>query len=785
MKVHEYNEMMAYLLRPRQKFAIGGGVIEGEDLGSRKGFAEAKVDDPSQGVKAGDDLGTGIRQITKYSTPRYTASQIGEDISKQRKTLEEAKKDRKFLVDKYKEKVFTYTGKFNYDELIKDPDFEKYWKDRVDGNPIPEVQGTQSKKTLDDAVKKVIDKYKLKKNDYRGIYNAILTEVQRSEQIRKNVKSVAGQKPLISPATLSNLLETFNSSYKPNLGKISTAQMEELLKLSKGELSRLMSKIDTPMPEESMRFVKTSDVSRINKAAVLKDILDKEGITYSKFQRKPGVKSGREYKFVLDPDRKKAAEKFEILKNSKDFGFFTEPKTPGKRLRVILSSLSKASEEYKKYGYGRDSGTINNLKDALNRHLTSLNDKELIKFIKKHPKIENLVTVRFDPNLSDMFKNVKLEDMSIEDIRNKANFEIEHIRGFENVKYDEATKKITDGIGVEYPKNLYILNKGINGSVKKQVENYVANFPKETEKIKKINNYFNKNKITYFNRRTNQYGGYKPTNSAVDLSHFGIKKANELKNLITGTYIDEKGVERVKTSDPNKLIATINEVQGSRGMPKLKGKFGIPLAFLFGGGYFGTGLIKEISEGRNPFSMSVQAAKTEQMPQGSPAQINPVDEEGFTNTDKLLAGTTAGGAAYAARKPLLKTASKVLRPFGFPSVAGGLALTELLSDDPNLGVAGADLLLPELTKQVGVRGILANPFQLAEKASRFGKIGRGIASLARAPAMFTPVGLGLMGIEGIRMGMREQDRINFIRETNPELYQEYLSEQEDILGESA
>ena len=56
MKVHEYNEMMAYLLRPRQKFAIGGGVIEGEDLGSREGFAEAKFDDPSANIKVGDDL---------------------------------------------------------------------------------------------------------------------------------------------------------------------------------------------------------------------------------------------------------------------------------------------------------------------------------------------------------------------------------------------------------------------------------------------------------------------------------------------------------------------------------------------------------------------------------------------------------------------------------------------------------------------------------------------------------------------------------------------------------
>jgi hypothetical protein len=40
MKVHEYNEMMAYMLRPRQKFAIGGGVVEGEDLGTREGFGK-------------------------------------------------------------------------------------------------------------------------------------------------------------------------------------------------------------------------------------------------------------------------------------------------------------------------------------------------------------------------------------------------------------------------------------------------------------------------------------------------------------------------------------------------------------------------------------------------------------------------------------------------------------------------------------------------------------------------------------------------------------------------
>ena len=163
-------------------------------------------------------------------------------------------------------------------------------------------------------------------------------------------------------------------------------------------------------------------------------------------------------------------------------------------------------------------------------------------------------------------------------------------------------------------------------------------------------------------------------------------------------------------------------------------------------------------------------------------------EQGFSTGEKLAGAGVAGGA-YAARKPILKTLGKIATPvskvLGAPSLAGGLALGELLSDDPNLGVAGADLLLPELTKQAGVRGVLANPFQLAEKASKFGKIGRGIASLARAPSMFTPVGLGLMGIEGVRMGMEEQDRIDQMRETDPEAYQEYLDEQESLLDFSA
>jgi len=44
MKISEYNEMMAYMLRPatgdRENFAIGGGQFQGQDMGTREGFSK-------------------------------------------------------------------------------------------------------------------------------------------------------------------------------------------------------------------------------------------------------------------------------------------------------------------------------------------------------------------------------------------------------------------------------------------------------------------------------------------------------------------------------------------------------------------------------------------------------------------------------------------------------------------------------------------------------------------------------------------------------------------------
>ena len=127
-------------------------------------------------------------------------------------------------------------------------------------------------------------------------------------------------------------------------------------------------------------------------------------------------------------------------------------------------------------------------------------------------------------------------------------------------------------------------------------------------------------------------------------------------------------------------------------------------------------------------------------------------------------------------------------------VSGYLAGTELSKEDPSYAIAGADLLLPELGKRIpgsgtGImskigRGVL-NPFQYLEKLGKYGKLGRIAATGARIPSLMTPVGIGLQGVELVNQAIKEQKRIDEMRETDPEAYQEYLAEQEEMAQFSA
>ena len=570
-----------YGLRYNPDLKIGGGYYDdnkmfevdvdrdGVNLMFRKKFAKAGLVDKANNVKAGDQLGQGISQRLKGKNIRYITSSIGGDVLKEHKTLKDAKAYREMLVKKHgdpsKPVLGEYEGKYSYKELAKDPDFVDFWKSKVDGDKIATRTGKfKGERSVEDAIQKVVKKYKLKPNDYEGIWNKVVEETRITEAVRKNTAFGKGKKKLISAAIVGNLIDTFNKSYKPNVGTIATGEMEKLLKLTKGELSKLMSNIDKPYPKEKFRLTDTSKVSRIDKAAALKDILNREGISYYKAGR--GDSPGKDYRFVLDPDKKKAKQKFKKLEKSKTFGFPKKTfytKYP-KSYKQDITTISKQSAEYKKFGYGRDRNTILLLGRALNNALRKMSDKELYKFVDNNPKLKNLVTAFFNAK-TGLIENVPLEEMDMQQIRTNAQFEVDHIRGRATVDYDRATKKILDGLDIEYPKNLYIIPKALNNTTKKRVENYIANNPNEKAKIKRIDDYFKKHKLTYFNRNTGKYGGHKPSKSAVDLSHLGITKTSELENLISGTYTDSSGKKRAVTKDPKKLIATLNELNKARG----------------------------------------------------------------------------------------------------------------------------------------------------------------------------------------------------------------------------
>src|SRR6056300_849569 len=98
MKIGEYEQMMAYLKKPKRLFTskpqdtIGGGNIQGDDLGSRTGFAGPEL------VERGENKG---KYRVKYRDPELGKDDRG--FTKENKKFFETKKEaQKFYNDRQK-----------------------------------------------------------------------------------------------------------------------------------------------------------------------------------------------------------------------------------------------------------------------------------------------------------------------------------------------------------------------------------------------------------------------------------------------------------------------------------------------------------------------------------------------------------------------------------------------------------------------------------------------------------------------------------------------------------
>jgi hypothetical protein len=721
MKVHEYNEMMAYMLRPRQKFAIGGGVVEGKDLGSREGFSEL--------------YGPNIRlSSTGANTFEVTLNRGGKTYYQN------------FKFDDYGGKEGALKAATNFRDSVKDlpKATGKEAKGRPLGFKVETGQAGEIRRILNQFIKE--GKTSFSNEDIKQLANKDLFDTDRSlvttiDRVKKEPEfknltfvDARSQKskadyytdPLIRKKIKENYKKLKQESLaklifpdeplttsKSRLGIILSdmADKGEIERLAVGEASEERLQDFDPAPEAE----KKARIGRRRRKKI--DILGSKDYEKELFEFKKAVQAGLGLEKVKEG-------KFDPI----DMGHqssITQLKALKQRLRP--EDLNPQFYKANQLGIQKYEGGVKTLESALDKKFYP-EQKKLYKQAQKFFNAGKVVP---------------------EDLQNKIIKSNEDIQKFidKTVKEYPLLKDRVNAITID-PINLDV-KRGDN--IFRQLGVGLVDKDLGDIKIGSIDDLTIKANLAEQTFREAVDAGL------IDEST-GRQKLNKFLNVRDPRIEELLKIEGVTTADK----APIPEATKTRNMFKRAGKLGLV-----------GGLIA---------STTGKTAETGQMP---------VDEEGFTNTEKLLAGTTAG-AAVAARKPILRTLAKVARPFGFPSVAGGFGLSQFvdinpfrfateeereagksfitrdekfgsLKEDPSFALAGADLLLPELTKQVGIRSLLANPF---------GRLARG----------FTPLGIGLQGIELINQARKEQRRIDAM---SPEEREDFIAEQESLLDFSA
>jgi len=508
-------------------------------------FAKAGQVDSANNVKKGQELGKGINQVSNGpNSIRYTAIHGGTESMKKKgpttnyKTLKEAVDQRASLIKEFGEVKYSGEGKLKYtwENFTKDPKFEEFFKTQL---------------TKDPSIIKVIKEYDLDKNNLEEIFNTLRKEVTNTEQLKRGL--ITGEK-IVSANVFSRLEDKFKYTYKPQLGTIGTREIAKLMDLPELEVSKFMSQMNEAYPSPLER--KTKDginrASALERANIFKNKLDELGIEYNQTvanpknikYKKQAVKPAGKWRFTINEDQTKKLENTPRL--------FKKALQPGtvvgtEKIKDIGTKLSKASDEYKKFGYSKDRTAIQELGTAINRSFDAMGYDDLKKYVKKNPKLLNMVELGFNAKLGE-FDTVKIDKLSESQLRQSVFMEADHIRGRSTIKYDAATKKILDGLGIEYPKNLYLIPKMINSSVKQKVENWIATHPNETKKIKMLDQKFKDYGMSYWNRDTGSYGGVKPKNIATDISHLGLDVEELLQN--------NQSVDK-----PERLLAKLKQIK--------------------------------------------------------------------------------------------------------------------------------------------------------------------------------------------------------------------------------
>jgi len=691
----------------RENKAIGGGVIEGEDLGTREGFNEPKdpnIEFPFKHSTGTTDYGIGRFKDTGKYFRRVGRNKATTIIQEEGESLEDFKKRKGPRKDVAFDKTIT-TRKYidNWTKNWLDNNLQKYgvrdfdvmlndlsndWQNEIETGNVPEP----------------------KKNFNLASPKLNLPNVTGSIDVRSK-KLRTGEAKDLKPFTYDDITFYRSDESSEALKNKTLAQWKKIF---------YKNKISTdPVLRQGLK--EFYDFMAEDKSG----LPQKGGLTIRDFLR---TKVSDDVQFLIDREASgldKAAKKqvihsFPDLKNNYDI--FTGSKAKLKAIERETEGRIKAGKKTS----GQTDELIKQIK-AQNKIVAEMKPEELLKDKKLiqslrlviNPQTGQASFIGYTENDPRVNKKGVKTDLEL------AEHAIDRAKKGSLFSYDHISKRSLEKMNTQFPNNI----QGANYITNTQMENakrFLA-IPenRNTPAAQNIDKILSDLNLTV---RGKEYGGTYGNKESIVFD----SKTNR-SNIVDSQLINRSVI-------PGRLA-------------KAAGLAGV----LFSTTAFG----KEKST----------------LPEGPPGQTNQEDKS-FIEEYPLITGGLAAASPLVTpkgRKIYGAFAKPLLKALGSVPAATYFAGQELTKEDPNYAIAGAELLLPELGKRVPGSGT-----GIMSKIGRFAL--NPIGRLARG---FTPAGIALQGVELVNQAMKEQKRIEDMRENDPEAYQQFIAEQEDMMGVSA
>ena len=711
MKIHEYNEMMSYLTRPAMNTGgtIGGGIIQGQNIGYRTGFA-------------GPELVTKGENKNSY----FVKSTVTDPISKKRKSirtyfkvdginhknLDEAKKAAEEFYQGRMKLTGELRGAGRLNAVEAHTKAVNSWVD----NWINTNIDNYGLRNVDDFLKNMVDDLKKSEGKFSKTKALFRTGFPNIGDRKSNFPFKAFDLPELNFASKN---KSVSENFFRRLFFANKINKDPILKKAIGEYMEYITLNKQGLRAKQLGDLKNYYSNAFNNLDDVMYVLSKD-IGLESSSAKALFETLYPDSYTKYRDKMNASSKI-YLNNVKKI----EDKLGPKRLKQILGGKTSIIQ------FMVDEG------------------KELSKIfdVSQLPKGADLgYSVEHNLGISEISRMDDIDEMeqalkSLRGMTMKRNKEL----GFNtySIRRKKLRKDISKGINVT--DNLDDLNKltetvypEIKGKKAYELVDGVAKPTKDFIYLTDVDTRFSQ----YFEELATDPKGKTELIKQTEVGPNPFKLKQLLAEQLGVTIQEVENAVReagIKATDNKNVI--YNKVKNA----PIPNRFKAPALALIAGAAAITGA--------DLMTSKLQAAEPGQMPQGSPGQLSE-DEEGLSLQDKAAIGTVAVAGAKPAFQAAKAVGKGALKTIGAPAVGLGFAGTTIagnLAEGKNIADAvvdpmvGVDLLLPEIVKQLGTnitpKNVLSKilSLQILDKVPYAAKVGLA-SKIVRG---MTPVGAGL------------------------------------------